>query len=172
MKSGDHIPSILKEAGFIDLCARPRCNGCEHTWLHIVDSCPSVGMRVLAFAFDLILISVLMVLFVSVVYGQTWLVYHSSELEPSFFLSLMVVPLLYFVGFWSVMSATPGKRLLGFRIVDLTTQQAPSFLQCLLRFAGYLVNALSLGLGVLGMFMRHKPYGWHDRLAHTLVVKD
>ncbi|MEN9500909.1 MAG: hypothetical protein RI964_194 [Pseudomonadota bacterium] len=171
MKSGDHISSVGKESGFIDLCSRPRYESRELHWLHVVDSCPSVGMRFIASAFDLIMVSVLLVLFVSLVYGQTWLVYHSNELGVSFYLSLMLVPLVYFVGFWSFVAATPGKMLLSLRIIDVASQGQPSVLQCFLRFAGYVLNVLTLGLGVVGMCLQNKPYGWHDRLARTLVVK-
>ncbi len=171
MKNGEQVSSIGKESGFIDLCSRPRYENSEYQWLQVVDSCPSAGMRLIALAFDLIVVAVLLVLFVSVVYGQTWLVYHSNELNASFYLSLMVVPLFYFVGFWSFLAATPGKMLLSLRIIDVASQRDPSILQCFLRFAGYMVNALTLGFGVIGMFWQNKPYGWHDRLARALVVK-
>lgn len=70
------------------------------------------GMRLLALAFDLLLISILLTVVMLFVFGQTWLLYHASS-QPLVLHSVLVcVPLVYFLGFWRLMGATPGKLLL------------------------------------------------------------
>lgn len=70
------------------------------------------GMRALAFAFDLLMISLLLVIVLLFVFGQTWLLYHASYESSALHGVLVVVPLVYFLGFWGLLGATPGKLLL------------------------------------------------------------
>ncbi|UOG93793.1 MAG: RDD family protein [Candidatus Thiothrix sulfatifontis] len=70
------------------------------------------GMRVLALAFDLLLISILLMFVLLFVFGQTWLLYHASYDSSALHGALVVVPLTYFLGFWGLVGATPGKLLL------------------------------------------------------------
>lgn len=71
-----------------------------------------LGMRALAFAFDLLMISLLLVMVLLFVFGQTWLLYHASYESTALHGVLVLVPLVYFLGFWSLLGATPGKLLL------------------------------------------------------------
>jgi hypothetical protein len=80
---------------------------------HLGESSHSnVGMRLLALAFDGLLITLLLLLVVLFVFGQTWLLFHASYSNTALYLVLAIVPLVYFVGFWSLLGATPGKLLL------------------------------------------------------------
>lgn len=72
----------------------------------------STGMRLLALAFDLVLIVLLLTLSVLFVFGQTWLLHHAVYADAAFYLLAVSVPTLYFVGFHGVLGATPGKLLL------------------------------------------------------------
>lgn len=71
---------------------------------------------------------------------------------------------------WWAWQATPGKRLLGMRIVDAETGGRATFPQLLTRFLSYLISALPLGLGYLWMAFDPKRQALHDKLAGTLVV--
>jgi uncharacterized RDD family membrane protein YckC len=75
------------------------------------------------------------------------------------------------VGFQCVFSASPGKLLLSLQVLDAETQTTLSTYQCVLRYLGYLLLIGSLGLGLGGIFNGRKAQGWHDRLAHTVVVQ-
>ncbi|OQX10910.1 MAG: hypothetical protein BWK73_19005 [Thiothrix lacustris] len=70
------------------------------------------GMRMLALAFDLLLISILLMFVLLFVFGQTWLLYHASYQSSALHGVLVAVPVAYFVGFWGLVGATPGKLLL------------------------------------------------------------
>jgi uncharacterized RDD family membrane protein YckC len=64
---------------------------------------------------------------------------------------------------------TPGKRLLGLRVIRVDgapLTSADAVLRCL---GGYL-NTAFFGLGWLWALCDVNQQGWHDKLAHTYVV--
>ena len=80
-------------------------------------------------------------------------------------LALVIVPL------WMRRSATPGKQLIGARIVDSTTLGSPSSRQLVIRYLGYLLATLPLCLGFLWIAFDPRKQGWHDKLAKTVVIR-
>jgi len=86
-------------------------------------------------------------------------------------LVLAIAPLvvaIYNVAFWTVLGQTPGKWLLGVKIV--AADGGPIGLRrSLVRLLGYLVSALPCYLGFLWILGPQRR-GWHDRLAGTEVV--
>ena len=83
----------------------------------------------------------------------------------------LALPALATVAFWAWMQTTPGKWLLGLRLVDADTGQAPRLSQCLVRYLGYFVSALVLCLGFFWIAWDARKQGWHDKMANTLVVR-
>lgn len=73
---------------------------------------------------------------------------------------------------WMRYAATPGKMLLGLKVLDEKTGQKIGFSQALTRYLGYFVSALALGLGYLWIVFDPKKQGWHDKLAKTVVVRE
>lgn len=128
-------------------------------------------MRLLATAFDLMLVGLLVVASLALIMEDAWLVGLKPLLSLDVFLLIMCIPMLYFVGFWCIFSASPGKMLLSMRVVDAETRGELSGTQCLLRYVGYIINLLSFGLGAIGIFDKRKPLGWHDRLSGTMVIQ-
>jgi uncharacterized RDD family membrane protein YckC len=82
---------------------------------------------------------------------------------------LFLVVLVYFVFFWSFVGYTPGKALLGLRIVR-QDGRGLSAGRALLRYLGYWVSAIPLFLGFIWILIDRKHEGWHDKLANTHVV--
>jgi uncharacterized RDD family membrane protein YckC len=76
---------------------------------------------------------------------------------------------LYFVFFWGVQGATPGKKALGLMVVDLEGRSPIGVGPALLRLLGYSLSGLPLGLGFLLVPLTGR--GLHDRMAGTLVVE-
>jgi uncharacterized RDD family membrane protein YckC len=74
--------------------------------------------------------------------------------------------------FWLLFQGTPGKLLLGCRIVDAHTGGRPQPWQILVRLLGYAVSAAPAGLGFFWIFWDARRQAWHDKLARTLVVID
>ncbi|MES1208129.1 MAG: RDD family protein [Pseudomonadota bacterium] len=82
-----------------------------------------------------------------------------------------VVPLLvgvYLVAFWRISGQTPGKWLMGLKVVSGDGRPL-SIAQAALRFVGYLVSALPFYAGFLWILGPERR-GWHDRLARTQVI--
>lgn len=88
--------------------------------------------------------------------------------------SAVLVPLLpvLMVVLWWRFQGTPGKLLLGCRIVDARTGGHPRLWQALVRLLGCVLSALPLGLGFLWIIWDRRHQGWHDKLARTLIVED
>jgi uncharacterized RDD family membrane protein YckC len=81
---------------------------------------------------------------------------------------LPVLAAIYLVVFWRLFGQTPGKWLMGLKVVR--PGGAPlSFGRALLRFAGYLLSALPAYVGFIWI-LGPRRRGWHDRLAGTEVV--
>jgi uncharacterized RDD family membrane protein YckC len=84
---------------------------------------------------------------------------------------LAVAPLIvavYQVAFWVGRGQTPGKWLLGIRVVPIEGGRL-TFRRALLRLFGYLLSALPCYLGFAWMLGPQRR-GWHDRLARTEVT--
>jgi uncharacterized RDD family membrane protein YckC len=79
--------------------------------------------------------------------------------------------LIYFLFFWVVAGFTPGKGLLGLRVMRLDGQPL-TFWPALLRFIGYWVSALCLFRGFFWIIFDRRRQGWHDKFARTVVVYD
>jgi uncharacterized RDD family membrane protein YckC len=67
---------------------------------------------------------------------------------------------------------TPGKMLLKIRVVK-TDGTALNEVDALMRYVGYVINALPflIGIGWLWAAFDSKSQGWHDKIANTYVVK-
>lgn len=129
----------------------------------------SAEKRLLAALVDLLAATALLALFSLPPLG----VYLNVDRGTSLAAYLMILPLLsfpaYFVGFWAARGATPGKELLGLIIVrkDSITRITPG--QSIVRFLGFCLSLLTLGLGFMMILIDGDTL--HDRLARTRVVE-
>ncbi|MBI5461303.1 MAG: RDD family protein [Gammaproteobacteria bacterium] len=90
---------------------------------------------------------------------------------PADFLISWVLPAIAIILFWINRQATPGKMALSLRIVDADTGGALSVGQSVGRYFGYFVSTIPLGLGLIWVAFDKRKQGWHDKLAHTVVVR-
>ena len=81
-----------------------------------------------------------------------------------------MLPLAITVFCWLKFLGTPGKLLLGCQVVDLRSGRSLRLGQALLRYLGYFVSALPLGLGFLWIIWDKRKQGFHDKIAGTVVV--
>lgn len=81
-----------------------------------------------------------------------------------------LAPIVLIIWLWHRFGATPGKMMLGAKIVDATTGEEPSIGQLVGRYFGYIVSTLPLCLGFLWVAIDARKQGWHDKLAGTVVV--
>ena len=82
-----------------------------------------------------------------------------------------VLPVVLVIALWLWLSSTPGKMLIGAVIVDARTGGKPSLLQFVIRYLGYYVSIIPLGLGLIWVGIDPRKQGWHDKMAGTLVIR-
>lgn len=83
-------------------------------------------------------------------------------------LSLLAGP-AYFILFWSLGGQTIGQYVAGVRVVRLDGRRM-NFKHSLVRYLGYFVSFLALGLGYLWVLWDDRRQGFQDKLAKTVVV--
>lgn len=76
------------------------------------------------------------------------------------------------VFFWTRFAGTPGKRLLGLRVIDEKKGKPPTVMQSVLRYLGYFVSAFPMCLGFFWVLFDEKHQAWHDKIAGTIVIED
>jgi uncharacterized RDD family membrane protein YckC len=67
--------------------------------------------------------------------------------------------------------ATPGKRLLGIRVVDAAGSGPIGHRRAALRRLVYVLGGLLLYLGWLWLLVDRHRQTWHDKAAHTVVLR-
>lgn len=128
-------------------------------------------IRLLATIIDSILLVILTLPILLTVYGREY--FTSTELikGPGDLFVSYVLPAVLVIVFWVAWRGTPGKLMLGLRVVSARTGEKLDLLQAVIRYFGYFLSALPLCLGFLWIAFDSKKRGFHDLLARTLVVK-
>jgi len=80
----------------------------------------------------------------------------------------LAITVLYDISFWMLAGQTPGKRLLGLRVLR-TDGQRLRIGNAIRRELAYVVSGI-LFLGFLWILFDDRRQGWHDKLAGTIVV--
>lgn len=80
-----------------------------------------------------------------------------------------LIPALYTILFWIWLSATPGKLVLGLKIVEANGKKL-SIKTAIIRFFSYIVSSVALFLGFIWIGFDKEKQGWHDKIAKTHVV--
>lgn len=83
-----------------------------------------------------------------------------------------ILPAIATIALWQWKSATPGKVAIRAIIVDAMTGDKPTMKQWIIRYLGYYVSLIPLGLGYLWVAWDPKKQGWHDKMAGTVVIRD
>lgn len=130
-------------------------------------------LRVWASLVDTALLLVVIVPLLLAAYGGDYFLAPDAALRgPLDVLLNWVFPAVAIVAFWIYRSATPGKMMIGARIVDARTGGKPTNGQLVGRYLAYFVSTLPLCLGLLWVAFDRRKQGWHDKLAGTVVVRD
>ena len=128
-------------------------------------------VRVGATLIDTLLILVVTIPILVSIYGLKYFDSEKLFAGPADFLISWVLPAVAVVWFWSQRQATPGKAALSLRVLDADSGDKLSIGQSIGRYLGYFVSIVPLGLGLLWVGLDRRKQGWHDKLAHTVVVR-
>ncbi|MDQ8936731.1 RDD family protein [Acinetobacter rudis] len=127
------------------------------------------GVRLLASLIDLFLYLVILLpiglLFDSTTYADSTS-YSQTELILQFAAAVV------YIFCWMYFAATPGKVLMGLKVLDAETGKNITFSQGVIRYLGYFVSALVFCLGYFWIFFDSKKQAWHDKMAKTVVVQE
>jgi uncharacterized RDD family membrane protein YckC len=135
--------------------------------LEYVGFWPRVGAALI----DTVLLLFITIPLVTAVYGRQYWSSTDWIRGPADFLINWVLPAVAVVLFWIYRQATPGKIAIGARIVDAETGAKPSTRQLVIRYLGYYVASIPLLAGLVWVAFDPRKQGWHDKLAHTVVVR-
>ncbi|EAU41950.1 hypothetical protein FP2506_15994 [Fulvimarina pelagi HTCC2506] len=83
----------------------------------------------------------------------------------------LVLTSVYVITFWALRGATPGKMALGLTVVSATDGQPLGVKASVLRYLGYVVSSIIVGLGFLWIMFNRRKRGWHDYIAGTVVLR-
>jgi len=141
------------------------------------------GIRLLAWLIDFLVLLFLsfiialisgffiafLLIYVSIVSADSSIVRFLSDFIGGFI--GFSVTLLYFTLFWSSkFQGTPGKIVLGLKIVDVNGNKI-SYFTALIRYISTIISSLFLGIGYLLIIFDGKKQALHDKLASTYVIK-
>jgi uncharacterized RDD family membrane protein YckC len=126
---------------------------------------------------DTFILLVIMLFFLLLFYQGNWDLVLDTGLseQPSvlwfeIFINYLL-PFILTMVVWQIWSASPGKILLGIKIVDASTGENLKPLQSVIRYVGYIPSCLVFCLGLIWVAFDKKKQGWHDKIANTVVIK-
>ena len=121
---------------------------------------------------DSILLLIIIMPILTAIYGSDyWLGEQLINGTWDVFLNY-IFPAIAVLVFWSYKSATPGKMGTKLTIVDAKTGAKPTTQQFIIRYIGYYVATIPLGLGILWVAFDKRKQGWHDKIANTVVIRN
>lgn len=117
-----------------------------------------------------LLLSIVELSLAYIIVGDIWM--ENIEWFHPYALSIgHLVPMLLTIILWLKFSSDPGKLLYKAHIVDATSYKEATLKQYIIRYCGYYISLLPLGLGFWWVIWDKKKQSWHDKMAHTIVVK-
>lgn len=130
--------------------------------------------RLAASLIDTIVFSLLFAILLLIVTGDAAMITMKSNGQIHFSTSRgwweQLFYILITVSMWVKFLGTPGKLLLGCHVVDADTKQPLKIPQALIRYLGYFVSLLPLGLGFFWIIWDKRKQGFHDKLANSVVI--
>jgi uncharacterized RDD family membrane protein YckC len=132
------------------------------------------GLRLTAFIIDGVLVGILSftLAFVIGFIMLFALTYGDGQFYPAerlISVSGILISVFYFVAFWAKSGQTPGKSVLGIKVIG--ADGAPlGWGKAFLRYVGYIINVIVLSIGFVWIAFDKKRQGWHDKIAKTYVI--
>ena len=105
------------------------------------------------------------------IYGKDFWLSESFIYGAWDFIISYILPAVAIVLFWIFKSATPGKMMLGLKVISLGETQKLTVSQSIIRYLGYFLSAIGLMIGFIWVAFDKRKQGWHDKLSNTSVIK-
>jgi uncharacterized RDD family membrane protein YckC len=80
----------------------------------------------------------------------------------------LIVSIIYHIGFWMLSGQTPGKRILGVRVIRADGERL-RLRNAVMRQVGYWISAIFF-LGFLWILLDNRRQGFHDKIGGTIVT--
>lgn len=119
------------------------------------------GIRLAATVVDIFLLF-------AFVYGPLMVVFGRELGMVEWVIDLALIA--FTVWMWQTRGGTPGKLLLGLRVVDAKTLGPLRTGQAVGRYFAYLLSSIPLCLGFLWIIFDARHQAWHDKLSGSLVI--
>lgn len=103
---------------------------------------------------------------------RSWVFKNLIELvnNPIFYsLVMLLFVSSYHILFWVIAGQTPGKGILGLRVLPRQGGKL-KLSRAVLRYLGFYLSIIPLGLGILWILVDDRRMAWHDKLSGTYVV--
>ena len=134
--------------------------------------------RAVAFFIDMLILNFisLILFFIGILAGlisrlpKVGLAEMNESFVAPYYIVILLVNMLYFTWFHGVAGQTPGKMILGLKVVQTTGEKMTPAI-AFLRWVGYIVSGLFLYLGFIWIAFDGKKRGWHDKIAGTVVIQ-
>ena len=131
----------------------------------------SFGSRLVASLIDGVLILLLTFPLLYLFYGKSFFESETAATGTAGIIIQYILPLVITMIFWRSKGATPGKMIMKLKIVDAESMEPASTGRLVLRYVGYYVSSIVLGLGFFWVIWDKKKQGWHDKMGKTVVIK-
>ena len=127
-------------------------------------------IRVAASIIDTIVILIVTMPILLAIYGGEYFASQEMVKGPAHFMISYVLPAVATIALWILFAGTPGKLVLGLRVVDAQSGERLELWQGIVRYLGYFVSMIPLFLGFLWVAWDARKQGFHDKLARSVVV--
>jgi uncharacterized RDD family membrane protein YckC len=130
-------------------------------------------VRVVAFLIDGIALSIITSVLGPTVGAGPAMEFESSQVQVNYGTNALssLFGLIYFVGFWTWRSQTPGMMAFNMRVIRADDGGDVDIVRGILRYVGLIISFAVLLIGVIWAAFDGRKQGWHDKIASTVVVR-
>jgi uncharacterized RDD family membrane protein YckC len=96
----------------------------------------------------------------------------TTTVNPAIQLFELLLGAVYFIGFWTVMSRTPGMMATHLKVLRVSDGRPIGLGAAVVRYIGLLISTFVLLLGLIWVAIDPRKQGWHDKMASTFVVQE
>lgn len=129
-------------------------------------------LRFAAAIIDTVILFVIIAPLLTIVYGPAYWLSERFIAGPADLLISWVFPAVAYIALWAIRGQTPGKMMIGARIVDARTGGRIGLGKAVIRYIGSFASFVVLCIGYIWVGFDPKKQGWHDHLAGTVVVRN